>query len=143
MIETDAEWGRRNWDQSARRFGFAGDVDDLWDAMVATRETCWTTSTGSEIAKSDQNSAVFIETLRENSEGSVSDQAIRDLLGMMPQLCSYCQGECWEWCDQCKGCPGCCDSEYHCGECGVPLVICICANPRPIDADGKPMPRYG
>ena len=53
--------------------------------------------------------------------------------------CCYCEQGCEEWCEECGGCPECCDNEYHCIHCGNSMLICTCEDREFKTKDGSPL----
>lgn len=44
--------------------------------------------------------------------------------------CPYCANDAEEFCDECGGCPDCCDEDTHCEYCELPRLICGCPDCR-------------
>jgi hypothetical protein len=117
-------WGPENWRNTVKEHGFQGDPERLWDALVRAREQCGSELTAVAIIADLELSKRFSDVVRGLLGETLSDNIILAALKVMPRACPFCHEECWEWCDECAGCPDCCDFPEHCPECGGPLATC-------------------
>ena len=136
----EEEYGRQRWNQSVTTAGYSGDVNALWDAMVAARQTSGFGLPPDSIAADQTKLSVFCQAVRDHLGGTVPDGAIKQGLLLMPRRCHWCSDDCWEWCDTCGGCARCCEGDYHCIDHGCPAGGCLCPESDYRDSEGKPLP---
>jgi hypothetical protein len=117
-------WGPDNWRKTVKERGFQGNPERLWDALVRAREQCGSELTAVTIIADLELSKRFPGVVRSLLGETLTYDVLVAALLAMPRECPFCQESCWEWCDECAGCPDCCDFPEHCPNCGGPLATC-------------------
>jgi hypothetical protein len=126
MVESYEAWGRNHWEEAVESLGYGGNPDRLWAALIAAREQAWVGLAAQAIADDPEKARAFCAAVRSLIGSQVPAPVVLGALLAMPRACAYCEHESWEWCDDCGGCPECCDSEMHCLFCKLPQYICSC-----------------
>lgn len=114
------------WAELVMKAGFTGDPERLLQAMTEARERFSTGVTDAQIADDPEKFRALFESINRLMGATVSGRVIREALLAMPRVCTYCEEDAWEWCNDCGGCPECCLSEIHCPHCGGSELICGC-----------------
>ena len=109
-MDSDVNLGRQAWNEAAEELGFKGDLDELWEAILSTCVVLWKPVMRPSTAEDRGAARLFRRTLRDRLHDEITDEAIETLFAMLPQLCSDCQKESWDCCENCGAC-------RDCGEC--------------------------